>query len=52
LAYHGNHLAPGSRHHVIKAVAISTAAVLAVLAGTVFLTYRHLEGNISVSEAF
>jgi LCP family protein required for cell wall assembly len=52
LAYHGKHLAPGSRHHVIKAVAISTAAVLAVLAGTVFLTYRHLEGNISVSEAF
>ena len=52
LAYHGKHLAPGSRHHVIKAIAISTAAVLAVLAGTAFLTYRHLEGNISVSDAF
>jgi len=52
LAYHGKHLAPGSKHHVLKAVALSTAAVLAVLAGTVFLTYRHLEGNITVSDAF
>jgi len=51
LSYHGNHLAR-SKHAVLKAVAISTALVLAVLAGTVFLTYRHLEGNISVSDAF
>ena len=43
---------PARSTHVLKAVAISTAVVLAVLAGTVFLTYRHLEGNISVSGAF
>jgi LCP family protein required for cell wall assembly len=37
---------------VLRAVAASTALVLLVLAGTVFLTYRHLEGNITVSNGF
>ena len=31
---------------------MSTAAVLVVVAGVLFLTYRHLEGNITVSEGF
>ena len=41
-----------SKRPVLRAVAASTALVLLVLAGTVFLTYRHLEGNITVSNGF
>ncbi len=51
VAYQGKHRNTG-KHPVIRAVAISTALVLAVLAGTVVLTYRHLEGNITESQAF
>lgn len=51
MAYQGKHRNTG-KHPVIRAVAISSAMVLAVLAGTVVLTYRHLEGNITESQAF
>ena len=51
VAYQGKHRNTG-KHPVIRAVAISSALVLAVLAGTVVLTYRHLEGNITESQAF
>jgi len=37
---------------VLKAIAASTAMVLAVVAGALFLIYRHLEGNITVSHGF
>ena len=46
------HRRASSRRPVLRAVAASTALVLLVLAGTLFLTYRHLEGNITVSNGF
>jgi LCP family protein required for cell wall assembly len=51
VAYFGRHLETG-RHPVLRAVAVSTSLVLAVLSGTVYLIYRHLEGNVTVSQAF
>jgi LCP family protein required for cell wall assembly len=51
VSYYGKHLETG-RHPVLKAVAVSTALVLAALSGTVYLIYRHLEGNVTVSQAF
>lgn len=51
MAYQGMHRNTG-KHPVIRAIAISSALVLVVLTGTVMLTYRHLEGNISESQAF
>lgn len=51
MAYYGRHLETGS-HPVLRAVAVSTALVLAVLSGTTYLIYRHLEGNVTVSQAF
>jgi LCP family protein required for cell wall assembly len=50
--YHANHRRAGSKRPVVRAVAVSTALVLLTLAGTVFLTYRHLQGNITQSHAF
>ena len=52
MGYYAKHRSAGSKHPVLRAVATSTALVLLVLAGTVFLTYRHLEGNITVSDGF
>jgi LCP family protein required for cell wall assembly len=52
LGYYAKHRRAGSKRPVLRAVAASTALVLLVLAGTVFLTYRHLEGNITVSNGF
>ncbi len=52
MGYHGKYRSAGSRRPVLKAVAMSTALVLLVLGGTLFLTYRHLEGNITVSRGF
>ena len=52
MSYEGKHRQPGSRRPLLKAIAISTTVVLLVLAGAVYLTYRHLEGNITVSPAF
>ena len=52
MAYHANHRRAGSKRPVLRAVAVSTALVLLTLAGTVFLTYRHLQGNITQSHAF
>lgn len=52
MVYHGRYRSAGSRRPVLKAVAGSTALVLLVLAGTLYLTYRHLEGNITVSHGF
>ena len=51
MAYYGRHLETG-KHTVLRAVAVSTALVLAVLSGTVYLIYRHLEGNVTESQAF
>jgi LCP family protein required for cell wall assembly len=51
VAYYGKHLETG-RHPVLKAVAVSLVLVLGVLSGTVYLVYRHLEGNVTVSDAF
>ncbi len=51
MGYHGRHLATGS-HPVLKAVAVSTALVLTVLSGTVYIIYSHLQGNVTVSQAF
>jgi LCP family protein required for cell wall assembly len=52
MAYRALHRSAGSKRPVLRAVAVSTVLVLATLAGTVFLTYRHLEGNITKSQAF
>jgi LCP family protein required for cell wall assembly len=52
MGYYGKHREAGSRRPVLRAVAASTAMVLLVLAGSLFLTYRHLEGNITVSSGF
>jgi LCP family protein required for cell wall assembly len=51
VGYRGNHR-EARRRPVLRAVAASTALVLLTLAGTVFLAYRHLEGNINVSDGF
>lgn len=51
MAYYGRHLETG-KHPVLRAVALTTALVLIVLSGTVYLIYRHLEGNVTVSQAF
>jgi len=51
MSYDGKHLG-AARHPVVKAIAASTAIVLAVLVGAVFVTYRHLEGNINKVPAF
>jgi LCP family protein required for cell wall assembly len=52
MSYHGKHRLSGSRRPLLRAIAISTSLVLLVLAGAVYFTYRHLEGNITVSDAF
>lgn len=52
MGYFGKHRRAGSKRPVLRAVAASTAMVLLVLAGALFLTYRHLEGNITVSNGF
>jgi LCP family protein required for cell wall assembly len=52
VGYTAKHRRASSKRPVLRAVATSTALVLLVLAGTVFLTYRHLEGNITESNAF
>ena len=52
MSYYAKHRHITSKRPVLRAVAASTALVLLVLAGTVFLTYRHLEGNITVSDGF
>jgi len=51
VAYYGRHLET-SRHPVVKAVAVSMVLVLTVLTGTAYLIYRHLQGNVTVSQAF
>ena len=51
MSYAGRHLG-APKHAVLKAVAASTALVLAVVAGAVFFTFRHLEGNITKVPAF
>jgi LCP family protein required for cell wall assembly len=51
VAYYGRHLETG-QHTVLRAVAVSTVLVLTVLSGTLYLIYRHLEGNVTVSQAF
>ena len=51
MSYAGKHLG-APKHAVLKAVAASTALVLAVITGAVFFTYRHLEGNITKVPAF
>ena len=51
MSYSGKHLG-APKHAVMKAVAASTALVLAVVAGAVFFTFRHLEGNITKVPAF
>jgi LCP family protein required for cell wall assembly len=50
VGYRGDHRARA--HPIVKAVAASTALVLVTLGGTLFLIYRHLEGNITVSQGF
>ena len=52
MGYYAKHRRAGSKRPVLRAVAASTALVLLVLVGTVFLTYRHLEGNITISNGF
>ena len=51
MGYAGKHLG-APKHAVLKAVAASTTLVLLVIAGAVFFTYRHLEGNITTVPAF
>jgi LCP family protein required for cell wall assembly len=52
VAYNAKHRRAASKRPVLRAVAASAALVLVVLAGTAFLTYRHLEGNITISNGF
>jgi len=52
LSYSAKHRRAGSRRPVLRAVVTSAALVVLVLASTVFLTYRHLEGNITISHGF
>lgn len=51
MGYRGRHR-ERTGHPVLRAVAVSTVMVLLAVAGVVFLTYRHLEGNIQVSDGF
>ncbi|WP_148571669.1 LCP family protein [Nocardioides caldifontis] len=51
MSYRGKHRR-AVRHPVLRAVAATTAMVLLAIAGTAFLAYRHLEGNITVSNGF
>jgi LCP family protein required for cell wall assembly len=51
VAYYGKHL-EGRRHPVVRAVAVSTVMVLLALGCSGYLVYRHLEGNVTVSDAF
>ncbi len=51
MAYYGKHL-EGRRHPVVRAVAVSTVMVLLALGCSGYLVYRHLEGNVTVSNAF
>ncbi len=51
MAYYGKHLL-GRRHPVVRAVAVSTVMVLLALGCSGYLVYRHLEGNVTVSDAF
>ncbi|GAA1922567.1 LCP family protein [Nocardioides marmoribigeumensis] len=51
MAYYGKHL-QGRRHPVVRAVAVSTVMVLLALGCSGYLVYRHLEGNVTVSNAF
>jgi LCP family protein required for cell wall assembly len=51
VSYRGKHRR-AVRHPVLRAVAATTAMVLLAIAGTAFLAYRHLEGNITVSNGF
>ena len=50
MAYYGKHL-EGRRHPVVRAVAISTVMVLLALGCSGYLVYRHLEGNVTISDA-
>ena len=52
MGYQGKYRRETSRRPVLKAVALSTVLVLVALVGTVFLTYQHLQGNITKSDAF
>jgi LCP family protein required for cell wall assembly len=52
VGYFAKHRRASSKRPVLRAVASSMALVLLVLVGVVFLTYRHLEGNITVSDGF
>ena len=51
MSYRGKHRR-AVRHPVLRAVAATTVMVLLAVAGTAFLAYRHLEGNITVSNGF
>jgi LCP family protein required for cell wall assembly len=51
VSYRGKHRR-AVRHPVLRAVAATTAMVLLAIAGTAFLAYRHLEGNITISNGF
>ncbi len=51
MSYRGKHRR-AVRHPVLRAVAATTAMVLLAVAGTAFLAYRHLEGNINKVPAF
>ena len=51
MSYRGKHRRSVS-HPVLRAVAATTVMVLLAVAGTAFLAYRHLEGNITVSNGF
>jgi LCP family protein required for cell wall assembly len=51
VAYYGKHL-EGRRHPVVRAIAVSTVMVLLALGCSGYLIYRHLEGNVTVSNAF
>ena len=51
MAYYGKHL-DRRRHPVVRAIAVSTVMVLLALGCSGYLVYRHLEGNVTVSDAF
>ena len=50
VSYYGQHL-EGRRHPVVRAIAVSTVMVLLALGCSGYLVYRHLEGNVTVSDA-
>lgn len=51
VAYRGKHRL-GAHRPILRAVATSVAMVLLAVLTTGFLAYRHLEGNIQVSDGF